>query len=204
MKYTRSLTAAATLLALGNAQAVTVFFDTFNYTVDAAFIAEGGWTAAINTATAGGGLGSVAGSGIMFGNPGDGESALEYNHTTALGAGDILTMNGNVDRGSGYSYGMRIILWDGLDLGTRTEVAGGVEGGVGPAGGADFDLTEVSYTVTAADITAGRDQVIFKFSNEGNWGQTNEVTFDIEPVPEPSGTALLGLAGIALILRRRK
>lgn len=203
MKYTHALSIVAAF-SLGSAQAVTVFTDTFNYTTNAAFTTEGGWTTAINTVTTGGGLGADAGSGIMFGNPGDGESALEYNYTTPLGAGDILKMNGNVDRGTGYLYGMRIILWDGLDAGTRLEVAGGVEGGVGPAGGANYDLTEVTYTVSGADITAGRTQVIFKFSNEGNWGQTNDVTFDVTPVPEPSGTAILGLAGLALILRRRK
>ncbi|MGB0993369.1 MAG: PEP-CTERM sorting domain-containing protein [Akkermansiaceae bacterium] len=35
--------------------------------------------------------------------------------------------------------------------------------------------------------------------NEGNWA-----ALTIESVPEPSSTALLGLGGLALILRRRK
>ncbi|MGB0993414.1 MAG: PEP-CTERM sorting domain-containing protein [Akkermansiaceae bacterium] len=200
MKNTISLVAATTLIALGSAQAVTVFTDTFNYTTDGAFIAEGGWTTVINTSTAGGGLGSAAGSGIMFGNPGNGESALEYNHTVTLTAGDVIKMDANLDRVNGYSYGMRIFLWDGVTSGSRVLSAGGTEAASSPA------LTTVSYTVTAADITAGRDQVIFKYSNDGAWGQTNDVTFDIEsaPVPEPSGTAILGLAGVALLLRRRK
>ena len=32
----------------------------------------------------------------------------------------------------------------------------------------------------------------------------SEVAFQVQPVPEPSSTALLGLGGLALILRRRK
>jgi len=185
---------------VANTQAATVFTDTFNYTADAAFVAEGGWTSTISV----GALGSGAGSGIMFGNPASGESALEYNYTVNLNEGDVITMNANVDRGNNYFYGMRIFLWDGAGAGTRVEKAGGNQQGVGGTSGANHDLTQVSYTVSNTDISAGLNQVIFKYSNEGNWSQTNDVTFDVTPVPEPSSTALLGLGGLALILRRRK
>lgn len=42
----------------------------------------------------------------------------------------------------------------------------------------------MNYTVTATDIAAGRDHVIFRYSNEGNsWNQTNEVNFSVDPKP---------------------
>lgn len=132
---------------------------------------------------------------------------MEYNHTVALNAGDTITMNATINRWSdgssgvnGYAYTMEILLWDGADAGTITSAAGGVQQGL------SANLDEVSYTVLPAD--AGK-QVIFRQGNTGSgtglgggWGETSSVTYEI--IPEPSSTALLGLGGLALVLRRRK
>ncbi|MFK7910735.1 MAG: PEP-CTERM sorting domain-containing protein [Akkermansiaceae bacterium] len=53
---------------------------------------------------------------------------------------------------------------------------------------------EITITADAADLT-GSSGDEFRFGLNG---------FQIEQVPEPSTTALLGLGGLALILRRRK
>ncbi len=197
MKNSLKIVLPLLVVSATSSQAVTVFTDTFNYTESSAFIAEGGWTTVIDL----GSIGTTSNSGIMYGNPASGESALEYNYATTLSEGDTISMDANVDRGSGYSYGMRISLWDGV---TRVEKAGGVQLGVGPSSEANYDLVQVSYTVTNADIAAGLNQVIFKYSNEGDWSQTNDVTFDVTSIPEPSSTVLIGVAGIALVLRRQK
>ena len=51
-------------------------------------------------------------------------------------------------------------------------------------------FTEISWTVTQATASTGQDAMSF--------------TIAAQAVPEPSSTALLGLGGLALILRRRK
>jgi len=186
--------AAIFLAAATSLQAATVFTDTFNYTVDNAMVAEGGWTA-----WSGGG-GSDAGTGKYWGggNNGSGnDDWVEYNYTTTLSEGDVISMDANVLRiGSTRGYTMTIDLWDGADGSTRALAAGGVQDTPSSAA-----LTTVTYTATSADV--GK-QVIFKYSHTNNWGETADVTFDVTAVPEPSSAALLGLGGIALILRRRK
>ena len=166
-----SITASAILFASGRAAAETVLSDTFNYTATNAFLAEGGWTSWT------GGGGSDAGSGICWGQ----SIVLEYNHLDALTAGETVTMNAVLGRPwGGYQYGMRVILWDGTDSGTWTEVAGGTFQGNSGSGGA---LPEVSYTVTPGNITDGLTHVIFRYSHDGNWGETQEVAFAINPLP---------------------
>ncbi|MEJ6573377.1 MAG: PEP-CTERM sorting domain-containing protein [Akkermansiaceae bacterium] len=102
------------------------------------------------------------------------------------------------------------VLYDGtwsLAWGTQTytltQTVGGSDSDTSPtlttAGdGLDvayFDLTGVqdgdTFQLTVADVSIG-------------WNHVAGVTFDTAPVPEPSTTALLGLGGLALILRRRK
>lgn len=197
----------ASIVAASSANAAVVFTDSFGYNTNTtAFTAgtalgDGGWTTVETTAD-----GALGANGTHFwGNPLTGTSALEYNYTVTLNAGDVITMDSEVDRGTTYSYGMRIILWDGSTSGSRSEMEGGVFGGVGSEP-ANYDLPTVSYTVLQSDIDAGRNQLIFRQSNEGQWGETDSVSYTVtpNPAPEPSSTALLGLGGLALILRRKK
>ena len=190
-----------TLLALFSTisalSAATVFTDSFDYSTDSAFLAEGGWTTVINTGF-GIGVDVIGGPGIMWGNPGSGECALEYNHTlTSLQVGDVITMDATVQRNfDGYLYGKEIILWDGVDSGTRVSKIDDSQAG-------DVIAT-TTYTVTQGDIDAGLTEVIFKYSHDGGWGETADVTFDITSVPEPSAFVLVGLGGMTFLLRRRR
>ena len=43
-----------------------------------------------------------------------------------------------------------------------------------------------------------------KFDDSDQWMMLTEIDFEGTAVPEPSTTALLGLGGLALIMRRRK
>ena len=55
------------------------------------------------------------------------------------------------------------------------------------------------------DITHLRVTMTEKASGGASWHQQiGSVSMDVVPVPEPSSTALLGLGGLALILRRRR
>ncbi|WP_235203453.1 PEP-CTERM sorting domain-containing protein [Sulfuriroseicoccus oceanibius] len=180
------------LVAMASSQAVTVFSDTFDYTTNGAFVTEGGWTSHTGNG------GSDAGSGIMWGNG----NVLEYQHGDAVAAGDVISMWATLQRDwGGYFYSMDITLWDGVNDGSRVQAAFvNLEGN--SATGKVLD--PLSYTVTGADIAAGRDHVVIQYSHSQNWGETQDVTLDVTAVPEPSSAALLGLGGLALILRRRK
>ena len=48
------------------------------------------------------------------------------------------------------------------------------------------------------------DNLALQVTSVGSFGGVDSVVVDVTPVPEPSSTALLGLGGLALILRRRK
>lgn len=171
---------------IGGVAAQVVFSDTFDYgegnlnQFTTAPPNGGGWTSLVP----GGALGDNFGTtdeGRMWGNPtasGNTAAGVEYNHPTALAAGEVITMNADISRGAGYQYGMRVFLWDGSDDSTRVLVAGDSQSPT--AVGA---LNEVSYTVTPADITEGRDHVIFRYSHDGNWGETDEVSFAVDPPP---------------------
>ena len=74
---------------------------------------------------------------------------------------------------------------------------GNGEDGTIQHGGADISMTNNdNYNVTGNAITV---------VSEGTYNiQGYDIQFTVEAVPEPSSTALLGLGGLALILRRRK
>jgi len=72
------------------------------------------------------------------------------------------------------------------------------------------DGTPISISLTAADITGGGNQfAVYRFSDPTLVGSNQQsavsgFVLDAVVVPEPSSTALLGLGGLALVLRRRK
>jgi hypothetical protein len=102
-----------------------------------------------------------------------------------------------------------------------------IQSSVGGLGSSDPSLASRSFTrpgnstgslttVTAIDLTGasfqGLNSITFEFSVGDDLNNTNSIArFDnfalegsVAAIPEPSSTALLGLGGLALILRRRR
>jgi len=67
--------------------------------------------------------------------------------------------------------------------------------------GETFDLTSL---VAAGNVRLLRIDITSNHSGDFDFAGLSEIRFDGAAVPEPSTTALLGLGGLALILRRRK
>ena len=71
-----------------------------------------------------------------------------------------------------------------------------------------LDITSMKTAAFALDIPGsynGGEAFAKNSSNTSGWDQHFEANFNtVSSVPEPSSTALLGLGGLALILRRRK
>ena len=71
--------------------------------------------------------------------------------------------------------------------------------------------TWTQYSTTGGAVPTNAASVVITIDNSAAAGQAGSndgyadlVSFNTVPVPEPSSTALLGLGGLALILRRRK
>ncbi len=64
-------------------------------------------------------------------------------------------------------------------------------------------ITGGSYTGFTVEISIDPESIDSNDPNQGNDGIAID-QIAINPIPEPSSTALLGLGGLALILRRRK
>ena len=70
---------------------------------------------------------------------------------------------------------------------------------ISDSGGVVFTSTNNTFTTnTGASIAS------VNFTRGGNWGSGAYTVDNVSAVPEPSSAALLGLGGLALILRRRK
>ena len=64
-------------------------------------------------------------------------------------------------------------------------------------------LVGAAYALDVGNPYAGGDSIRGNGNNSG-WDQHFEATFDTAAVPEPSGVALFSLAGLTLLLRRRR
>lgn len=84
----------------------------------------------------------------------------------------------------------------GQDVASVFDLAGTSADATGISGGADITFDAVnSFTATYNTAANGLEGI-------GIGGI--DATFDIQAIPEPTSTALLGLGGLALILRRRR
>ena len=103
------------------------------------------------------------------------------------------------------------VLYDGtwdFAYGTQTftltqTVGGGSDSVTSPT----LTLAGDGLDVASFDITGIQDGDTFQLTSNKvdiSWSLISGVAFDTAAVPEPSTTALLGLGGLALILRRRK
>jgi hypothetical protein len=155
-------------------------------------------------------LAGTAGTGANFDVPGDGPSyptVLSGISSSALRDGLFINENGVIT-----------LTFTGLDAGmTYDFLAYGARGngGVGvtyTATGANTENGSISSvsdngteTVNLTGITAnGSNEITFVVTDLGGAGALNFLQITSSPIPEPSSTALLGLGGLALILRRRK
>lgn len=84
------------------------------------------------------------------------------------------------------------------------------------AGSANFDSADIApnsslartFSFTTGAVVPGGNVSVFVRGSDGNVSGVklyfDDIKIDASPVPEPSSTALLGLGGFALLLRRRK
>jgi len=120
---------------------------------------------------------------------------------------DWLDITGALDLTSLTAGGFTIDI-DSLTLGN---VAGNAAGFTGLAFDGYPDV-DASFTIATAGSISGFDASLFSlddsgFVNGGYWEvreDANSLILDFYAVPEPSSTALLGLGGLALALRRRR
>ncbi len=78
-------------------------------------------------------------------------------------------------------------------------------GGVSvPHKGSGNAMATKNYFVFTAGATTETLSIAYNATNGSSYTGFNSTNFTVTPVPEPSSAALLGLGGLALILRRRK
>lgn len=141
------------------------------------------------------------GTGALFGNFGTTESNGFTIDFTNFGAGDhIVTIYaGHVERNDINSAPSRDLRMDYL----ITDVDGNASG-LSDTGTVAGRTNNGTYTLafTTTDANASLSLTLDSVSGDAGSGFISGYTF--ETVPEPSSTALLGLGGLALILRRRR
>ncbi|NWK55067.1 PEP-CTERM sorting domain-containing protein [Verrucomicrobiaceae bacterium N1E253] len=175
-----------------NSQSSTSFYDATTSNSGDGTIT--GWTES-NTTTQ---LGYVINPGSGFTQPTEGNNAaLVMNQTISqnlggfiLNTGDTVTVEFDVWRGNAGNGSTLLINFAGLG----TQAASGVTQSISSQ---SFNFVITSDGVTTGDLS-------FQSTIGGNDYRIDNIAVSYTAVPEPSSTALLGLGGIALILRRRK
>ena len=167
-----------------------------------------------------GGLESLISFGNIFGN---GANQIALGSTITSATLTIYTSDITYSDGDGPNAHRMLQSWDegtvtwnslsgGITLGTQAETVADYTSGFIPLlGSADLDVTASLQAWSAGTTNNGWALI---GSGPGAWyGHTSEtgvsgkaptLSITYEAVPEPSTTALLGLGGLALILRRRK
>ena len=146
------------------------------------------WTE--QSAVAGGDTGTVARASLFAYLKGGG--AIVNMTTTTIAVGD--TFNFGFTNVRGRDVDMQLVYNDG---GVLTGIAGT------EFGGDQYETYTSSLIVTAGDAWIGK-VVGVGILAASNYPEVDDVTLSVSAVPEPSSAALLGLGGLALILRRRK
>ncbi|MFC5050402.1 PEP-CTERM sorting domain-containing protein [Rubritalea spongiae] len=134
---------------------------------------------------------------------------VSFNFTVSgLSAGEVLVIdNAFVDYVESPASGNSIRHCYFLDYGSATEDV--IVNNADPASASgNFELQTYSPSYQSAGYSNG-DTLTFIYSSRENIGGTMtadnfQLVGSVVAVPEPSSTALLGLGGLALIMRRRK
>lgn len=122
-----------------------------------------------------------------------------FNMTTSvLGVGDVLTYQwdwtlpgrGDAEVSLAYLDGANVINFGPTSINPDTTSLHADLGG--------------TYTVQAGDAWIGKQVGLTIVQGAGQYPEVDNFRLDLVSVPEPSSTALLGLGGLALIMRRRK
>lgn len=114
--------------------------------------------------------------------------------------------NGGVNLNTGSSDELTVYnLKDGVSSGfggTATSISGALTG----SGFYTKTFTIADLAISGVTTAGDLDYYLIQFAKneDGNAGTTSIDNFSLTAVPEPSSAALLGLAGLVLILRRRK
>ena len=130
--------------------------------------------------------------------PDDGPGGNESFITNNQGWSNGLSSQNKANTTTGW---MSYNLLDGSNAPTTSSLSGALTGTGSYSGTVDLGSLGIAGIDTVGDI----DGFFIAFAgNEVGGGTTWVDTLAVTAVPEPSATALLGLAGLALILRRRK
>lgn len=138
-------------------------------------------------------------------------SAGEFWVGVATGVNTNVVFNLNISGGSSVDFngGVGLWLWDadasGNDYNINFTGAGSIEGRVGYNTSASTDNAVTWEDLYAAGVLQFNGSNADAFSDHFTTsGTAGTVGYKLDAVPEPSSTALLGLAGLAMILRRKK
>lgn len=115
---------------------------------------------------------------------------------------DVRAGNWSPNQGAGTEFTIDIGYDDGgwVSLATKT-FTGGTTGEISATTNG-YDET-LSFT-TGGTVSGSVAVRLARTGTSGSWGGYDVATLDAVAVPEPSSSALIGLGGLALILRRKK
>ena len=197
---------AGLTLASGSVNAATVA--DFGFELD-----DGSWTFVANANIQSGVQAHGSGNGYTNGPGAGGPSTLHQTLTDTINNGNTYTLTVDIGQHNAFSDGVGEFYLFGSTSGLGTPLSNangtalmtGIVAPVGTTAPAYTHDLQVTYTALASgDPFAGQNIGIALVGSGGIQVVWDEVRLDISAVPEPSTTALLGLGGLALILRRRK
>ncbi len=133
--------------------------------------------------------------------------ALDYSASTLPADGTFRASYGGFKANGNYpdtGGGVGLADWEYSDYGTEVD-----SGTAANASGGNVSFGDFTFAGAADDGDLTNDFIIMGVSYNGptsnsDFTTTSGYTLTVNPVPEPSSAALLGLGGLALILRRRK
>lgn len=189
------------LSLVGNSTAGDALIKSAHYiqSGDAALVGGGDFQMGTGSAQFLGGTVSFDGSGRNTG-----AFLLGNTNNAQIGGNTVLTFVGNMDLGTSATLDILATSTGSLSLGGITDWAGILDFADGVS--SSFGMTIAGYDATAFELEYTEGDLLYNGDNSAAFADVFSVTGNTltTAVPEPSSTAFLGLAGLALILRRRK